>query len=170
MDWIDLAQDTDKWWARVTAVINLRIPYNVVNILTGRTPVNFSVRTLLHGVNYRVNYIRHFSHFRKANIRFVMAVRPFIRTHRITRLSLDGLKKKLIIENFTKYVEKRHVLLNSHMYNEYVKKDKLICKTILRRVLLRKNELFRKNLWKNQEKCFMFKYFFFENCIFYEIM
>jgi hypothetical protein len=26
MDWIDLAQDTDRWWALVTAVMNLRVP------------------------------------------------------------------------------------------------------------------------------------------------
>jgi len=26
MDWIDLAQDKDRWWALVNAVMNLRLP------------------------------------------------------------------------------------------------------------------------------------------------
>jgi len=26
MDWIDVAQDTDRWWALVNAVMNLRVP------------------------------------------------------------------------------------------------------------------------------------------------
>jgi hypothetical protein len=33
---------------------------------------------------------------------------------------MDGFYKKPIIENFTKNVEKLHVLLNSDMYNGYL--------------------------------------------------
>jgi len=50
MDWIDLAQDRDRWWALVNAILKLQIPYYVGNFLTTRGPVSFS-RTLLHGVS-----------------------------------------------------------------------------------------------------------------------
>jgi hypothetical protein len=26
MDWIDMVQDRDRWWALVSAVMNLRVP------------------------------------------------------------------------------------------------------------------------------------------------
>ena len=34
VDWIELAQDKDSWWARLSEVINLQVQYNVGNFLT----------------------------------------------------------------------------------------------------------------------------------------
>ena len=51
MDWIGLAQDGDRWRTRVSAVMNLRVPWNAGNFLTSCKPVSFSRRTLHHAVS-----------------------------------------------------------------------------------------------------------------------
>ena len=51
MDWIGLAQERDGWRTLVSAVMNLRVPWNAGNFLTSCKPVSFSRRTLHHGVS-----------------------------------------------------------------------------------------------------------------------
>jgi len=46
VDWIRLAHDRDRWRTLVSAVMNLRVPWNAGNFLTSCKPVSFSRRTL----------------------------------------------------------------------------------------------------------------------------
>jgi hypothetical protein len=48
MNWIDLAQERDRWPDVVTTVMNLQFPENAGNFLTSWGPVSFSGRTLLY--------------------------------------------------------------------------------------------------------------------------
>jgi len=51
MDWIELVQGRDRWWALVDSAMNLRVPPYAGNFLSSWKTVSISRRTLLHGVS-----------------------------------------------------------------------------------------------------------------------
>jgi hypothetical protein len=46
-----LAQNGEQWWAVVYTVMNIRILYTAGDFLSGWATIDFSTRTLLHGVS-----------------------------------------------------------------------------------------------------------------------
>ena len=51
MDWNELAQDRDRWWTLVNAVLDLWVSSNAGCFFTSCKPVSFSRRNLLHEVS-----------------------------------------------------------------------------------------------------------------------
>jgi len=50
-DWMDLAQDRDRWRELLSSMMNLRVPKMWGISCLAAEPVRFSRRTLLHGVS-----------------------------------------------------------------------------------------------------------------------
>jgi hypothetical protein len=50
LDWINLAEDGNKWHALVETVMPVRVPLHAGNFLTNYGTVSFSRRTLVHGI------------------------------------------------------------------------------------------------------------------------
>jgi hypothetical protein len=51
MDWIDLAQDRDKWRALMITIMNFRVPQNVRKFLSSCITGGFSRRDQVHEVS-----------------------------------------------------------------------------------------------------------------------
>jgi hypothetical protein len=53
VDWIGMAQDSDRWRALANAVMNLRVPYNAGKLLSGYTIGDLTSSSQFHRVSYQ---------------------------------------------------------------------------------------------------------------------
>jgi hypothetical protein len=79
MDRAEIAHNGNSWRALVTAKMTCGF-HTLRGILDNMKHVSFSRKSLFHGVNYKVNYIRQYSDFSKSVVSFVIAVRSSGRT------------------------------------------------------------------------------------------
>jgi hypothetical protein len=62
VDWIVVAQDKDKWRVVLSAVINLRIPYNAGKLSSGLTNGGLSGSAQLHTTDDQGAHIRYYTY------------------------------------------------------------------------------------------------------------
>jgi hypothetical protein len=51
VDWLNLAENGDKWWAVVGRIMNIWVVLDVWNFLTSLGSTSVSRKAVLHGVN-----------------------------------------------------------------------------------------------------------------------
>jgi len=51
MDWLDLAEDRDRWRALVNVVMNHKVPQNAGNFFTSSELISFSRHSVLKGIS-----------------------------------------------------------------------------------------------------------------------
>jgi hypothetical protein len=54
VDWILLAQDSDRWRALVNSLMQIQALLNTGTVSTKRAIISFSGKTLLHGFGFKI--------------------------------------------------------------------------------------------------------------------
>ena len=57
MNWINLAQDEEKWLGVVNTVMSLCVPYNAENFSTSYGTTGFTKMTVMHGPSKQYTYM-----------------------------------------------------------------------------------------------------------------
>ena len=80
MDWIDLAQNLDRWRAVVNAIVNLRLTWNEENFLSSWGPVSFWGRTLFPGINLLISFMEfHYCVYKTTPMTIILSqIKPFL--------------------------------------------------------------------------------------------